>query len=499
MTITPATTAPPARPEGGRYKALVLSLLLAAYTFNFIDRTIISTIGSAIKVDLQISDTQLGLLGGLYFALLYTILGIPLARFAERFSRTWIITGSLVVWSGFTALCGTAGNFATLAALRFGVGVGEAGLSPSAHSLISDFYEPKKRASALSIYSLGIPLGTMFGAVMGGILAQYLSWRVAFVAVGLPGILLAVLFRWLVKEPKRGAADPVIEVGFQPEDHAPPVAKKGFANEMREFGAVTKTLFGVWPVFHMMMGITITSFGGYGVNGFVPPFFVREFGMGLAQAGVTFGLISGLANGLGTVLGGFLTDRLGKRTPAWYALVPAIGIVIATPIYICAFLQPTWQMVSLLMVVAGVLTYTYLAPTFAVIQNSFDVNRRATAVAVLFFVLNLIALGGGPPFVGWAIDTLAQWNFGHPGTPSIFASIAGALGHQGGDFLKACPGGLAPKGAAPALMAACKDSLALSTQQGLIVGCVAFGWASLHYFLAAIGMNKHMRSRIAAS
>ena len=277
MTETPPSAAPPARSlYAGGNKTLVLTLLLAAYTFNFIDRTIISTIGQAIKVDLKISDAQLGLLGGLYFALLYTILGIPIARLAERFSRTWIITASLVVWSGFTVLCGSAANFGSLAALRFGVGIGEAGLSPSAHSLISDFYEPRKRASALSIYSLGIPLGTMFGAIMGGFLAQYLSWRVAFVAVGLPGVLLAILFRWLVKEPTRGASD-VIESPLRPEDVSAPPIRRGLAHEFSEFEAVAKTLFGVWPVFHMMAGITLCSFAGYGVNGFVPPFFVRQF------------------------------------------------------------------------------------------------------------------------------------------------------------------------------------------------------------------------------
>jgi len=189
-------------------KSLVLALLVTAYTFNFIDRTIISTIGQAIKVDLKITDTQLGLLGGLYFALLYTLLGIPIARFAERFSRVNVISGAIVIWSAFTALCGTASNFATLAAYRFGVGFGEAGLSPPAHSLISDYFEPKKRASALAVYAFGIPLGTMFGAVIGGWLAQNFSWRIAFMLVGVPGILIAIAIKVLIKEPARGHSEP---------------------------------------------------------------------------------------------------------------------------------------------------------------------------------------------------------------------------------------------------------------------------------------------------
>uniref|UniRef100_UPI002FCB7732 MFS transporter n=1 Tax=Devosia sp. TaxID=1871048 RepID=UPI002FCB7732 len=185
-----ATTTPTTKPIFSEsYRTTVLGLLVVAYTFNFIDRTIIATIGQAIKVDLKITDTQLGLLGGIYFALLYTLLGIPIARLAERFNRVNIISGAILIWSAFTALCGTATSFAQLAAYRFGVGFGEAGLSPPAHSLISDYYEPKKRASALAVYSFGIPLGTMFGAVAGGWLAQEFSWRVAFMMVGLPGVL----------------------------------------------------------------------------------------------------------------------------------------------------------------------------------------------------------------------------------------------------------------------------------------------------------------------
>ena len=184
-------TATPVYSNG--YKAAVLSLLLAAYTFNVIDRTIVSTISQAIQVDLKVTNAQMGLLGGLYFALLYPILGIPIARLAERQNRVTIITVSVVIWSGFTALCGTAANFAQLALYRFGVGVGEAGCSPPSHSLVSDYFPPKQRATALSVYSFGIPLGTMFGAVIGGWLAQNFSWRIAFVIVGLPGLLLALI------------------------------------------------------------------------------------------------------------------------------------------------------------------------------------------------------------------------------------------------------------------------------------------------------------------
>ena len=482
------------------YKATVLGLLLATYTFNFIDRTIIATIGQAIKVDLKLTDTQLGLLGGLYFALLYTLLGIPIARLAERWNRVSIISISLVIWSGFTALCGSATSFAQLALYRFGVGVGEAGCSPPSHSLISDYYTPKQRASALSIYSFGIPLGTMFGAVAGGWLAQEFSWRVAFVIVGLPGILLAVLVKLLVKEPPRGHSE-LKERPLEAEDLVvePPKPAFSLAGEFREIGTVIKVLFGKWPVLHMVLGVTIASFGSYGSNAFVPPYFVRGFGLGLAQVGLIVGLIGGFSAGIGTLVGGFLTDWAGKKNAKWYALVPAFGLLICTPIYILAYLQTDWKMTAMILLVPGIFHYTYLAPTFAVVQNSVEPRRRATATAILFFFLNLIALGGGPVFTGWLIDHLAQFNFNHPASTGLFHALTGSFSDPGAaSFTAQCPGGLAPKGSDADLMALCKGAIARSTQQGIIVSLCFYAWAALHYALASIGMVKHMRERAVA-
>lgn len=483
------------------YKAAVLGLLLATYTFNFIDRTIISTIGQAIKVDLKLTDTQLGLLGGLYFALLYTILGIPIARLAERFNRVTIISVSLVIWSGFTVLCGAATSFAQLALYRFGVGVGEAGCSPPSHSLISDYYEPKKRASALSIYSFGIPLGTMFGAVAGGWLAQEFSWRVAFVIVGVPGILLALIVKLVIKEPPRGHSE-IVERPIEAEDVVvEPAAKPGFslAHEFSEMWAVTKVLFGKWPVLHMVLGVTIASFGAYGSGAFAPPYFVRAFDLGLAQVGLIVGLIGGFSAGVGTLVGGFLSDWAGKKSAKWYALTPAIGLLICTPIYIAAYLQTSWEATALILLIPGIFHYTYLAPTFGVVQNSVEPRRRATATALLFFFLNLIALGGGPVFTGWLIDHLAQFNFNNPASTGILHALVGSFGEAGAQsFTASCPGGLAPAGSAPELAKACADASARSTQEGIIVSLCFYAWAGLHYALAAIGLVKHMKSRAGA-
>jgi predicted MFS family arabinose efflux permease len=494
----------PAYSDG--YKGTVLALLVVAYTFNFIDRTIISTIGQAIKVDLKLTDAQLGWLGGLSFALLYTALGIPIARLAERKSRVNIISIAIVVWSAFTALCGTATTYVQLLLYRVGVGVGEAGLSPPAHSLISDYFEPKKRASALSIYSLGIPFGTMFGAIAGGWIAQNVSWQAAFMLVGLPGILVAIAIKLFIKEPPRGWSDRQIaadvtgvavdetpgalgreaSVAGAP-DTAPAAVSSAPTPTMEKppgMMVVARRLFGSWGMFHMAAGITMASFAGYGTGQYAPPYFIREFGLGLATVGLAIGLIAGISNGLGTLLGGYLTDWASKRTVRWYALVPAIGLIAATPLYIFAYTRESYQLAWAILLLPGVLHYTYLGPTFGVVQNAMDVRMRATAVALLFFVLNLIALGFGPPFTGWCIDMFAQRAWAE----------AGGLG----SFNAACPGGIGPEGGPAALDAACKAAMAQGTRWGIVSNLLIYAWAGVHYLLAAITLPRDIARAKAA-
>lgn len=483
---TTAPTTPPIYTT--RYKNLVLALLVIAYTFNFIDRTIISTIGQAIKADLRITDTQLGLLGGLYFALLYTLLGIPLARLAERFSRVNIIAVAIVVWSGFTALCGSAASFATLAAYRFGVGVGEAGLSPPAHSLISDYFEPKRRATALAIYSMGIPLGSMLGAIMGGWLAQNFSWRVAFVVVGIPGVLVAIAIKLLIKEPPRGHSEPVSEGAAPAPALAPPAFS--FGSEARELGAVMRTLFANWPVFNVVMGITLVSFAGYGGGQFAPPYFTRAFGLNYAEVGLIIGLVAGVSQGAGTLLGGFITDRLARYGAHWYALVPAIGVTLALPFIAAVYTATTWQQAALFLLLPGLFSYVYLGPSFGIVQNMAPTRQRATAAALMLFFVNLIALGGGPPFTGWVIDHFSAFHYAHPDQPGVWAAVANFWNSSPAAFQVACPGGMAPTGAGAAAEASCHSALVLGTRHGVLVA-YGFGlWAALHYLLAAFGIGK---------
>jgi hypothetical protein len=242
--------------------------------------------------------------------------------------------------------------------------------------------------------------------------------------------------------------------------------------------AVGKRLFGSWGMLNLALGITIASFAGYGTGAYVAPYFIREFGLGLALVGLATGVIAMLSNGAGTLLGGFLTDWASKRSVRWYALVPAIGLILAAPLYILAFLQDSYQVAWAILLIPGVLHYTYLGPTLGVVQNVMDVRMRATAVALLWFFLNLIALGFGPPFCGWCIDQFARAAFAAKG--------------MAGDFIAACPGGMAPKGAAPELAAACKAAMAEGTRSGIVSNLLIYAWAGVHYLLAAITLPKDM-------
>lgn len=485
-TSAPAATTPT---YSENYKRLVLFLLVVAYTLNFIDRTIIATIGQAIKVDLKISDTQLGLLGGLYFALLYTLLGIPIARLAERFSRVNIITTAIVIWSAFTALCGTAANFATLAAYRFGVGVGEAGLSPPAHSLISDYYPPKTRASALAVYSFGIPLGAMLGAVIGGQMLDHFSWRTAFMLVGIPGVLVAIALRLLVKEPPRGHSEADGGAAAQAKAAA---SRYSLGAEVREIGGVIATLFGNWPVLNVILGITLVSFAGYGGGQFAPPYFIRAFHLSYGEVGLIVGLVAGLSQGIGTLIGGPLTDRLGRKGPGWYALAPAIGVTLAFPFHVAVYTAASWQASAMFLLLPGLFAYVYLGPSFGVVQNMVPTHRRATAAAIMLFFVNLIALGGGPPFAGWVIDHFAAFHFAHPNQPGIMAAVSHFFAVDPASFQTACPGGKAPDGAGAGAAAACGNALVLATRQGIITAYAVSLWGAFHYLLASFGLKRAM-------
>jgi predicted MFS family arabinose efflux permease len=453
------------------YQRVVVLLLMAAYTFNSMDRSIISILGPSIKADLKLTDTQLGLLGGTAFAMLYALGGLPIARLAERVSRVNIMTVALIVWSSLTALCAAAGSFGQLLLIRVGVGVAEAGCSPPAHSLISDYVEPSRRASALSVYSCGISLGYILAAAVGGYLAQHAGWRVACAAVGLPGIVTAILLKAVVREPERG--------GLDVKSPANALAPLSVRHELAELRAVGAALLFDRPVLHMVLGVTVGAFAAYGFYYFIPAYFRREFELGTATVGVISALSGGVAVGIGIFAGGWVSDALARLSPRWYALVPAIGGTISLPLYAFAILAGDWKSATMLLSLAGFFWYASLGPTFGVVQNVTGARRRATATAFLYICLSMIALGLGPLFVGWVIDRFADASFAFAGIRSFEAG---------------CPGGAAAAGAGAALTSACQSALALASRRGLLLTVGFFAWAVLHYFLAAAGIGRSLEA-----
>jgi hypothetical protein len=261
---------------------------------------------------------------------------------------------------------------------------------------------------------------------------------------------------------------------------------------VKEIWAVTRTLFGSWPVVNMVLGVTIVSIAGYGIGQFAPPYFNRAFGLDYATVGLIFGLIGGFSAGLGTLAGGFVSDWASRRHARWYGLTPAIGLAIATPIYVLAYRELDWRLAAAILLVPGIFHYTYLGPTFGVVQNVVETRRRATATAVMFLFLNIIALGGGPIFTGWIIDRFAQFDFNHPGPHRLLSALSGMFGGGGASFGGQCPGGVAPAGSTVMQAIHCTRAVAAATRQGILITIGFYAWGAVHYLLASFGMAARM-------
>lgn len=445
--------------EARRY--LVTLLLVLAYTLNSADRQLIAIIAQPLKVDLGLSDTQLGLLMGPAFAALYAFSGLALARLAERISRLNILVVVMVLWSGLTALCGAAVRFPQLL-LRMGVGMTEAGCTPAAHSMLADYFRREERATALSIYSCGISLGYIVSAVLGGYLTLHYSWRAACLVLGAAGLLLATALKLLVREPVR----------------APVAERPGIRNEARELGAVARALLPRWPLANIVLGVTIGAFVSQGSWAFIPAFFNRAFGLDYATIGLLAGLTGGVAVGLGLVAGGPLADRLARRSVRWYAYLPALGLGIAAPLLVLAFLQTDWRVTALLLGLGGLFQYLSFGPTFGVIQNVVAPRQRATASALVYAILNVVALGGGALFTGWLIDRCAAATFSH-------------LAVATSTFGTACRG----RALEPSLQLACQMTLASASRAGIMTTLLLYAWAALHYLLGARGLEQALDMR----
>jgi predicted MFS family arabinose efflux permease len=377
------------------YRSYVLVILVIVYTFNFIDRQIVGILAVPIKTELHLSDAQLGLMGGLAFALFYTFLGIPIARLADRVSRTGIMTAALALWSLMTAVCGLTHSFAQLFMARLGVGVGEAGGVAPAYSLICDYFPPTERARALSVYSFGIPLGSAGGIALGGFITSLVSWRMAFFIVGLAGLLLTPLLKLTVREPARGGLD--IERNH-PANHPTPAKPT-----LSEVLAVLANRPSFWG---LSLGAASASMMGYGLFFWMPSFAVRSFHMTLLQASLVYGALVLVGGLFGIWFGGVLADKYGERRKAYYALIPAAAFVATVPFYVAGVLSTTLWVSFIVLLVPTALGLVWLGPVLAAVQHLVPANMRATASALFLFVNNLIGIGLGTTLIGVVSDSM---------------------------------------------------------------------------------------------
>ncbi|OHT19528.1 MULTISPECIES: spinster family MFS transporter [Edaphosphingomonas] len=372
--------AKPSRPN------VVLAMLLVVYIFNFVDRQILAILAAPIQHDLGLSDGQMGLLGGVAFALLYSTLGVPLAWLADRTRRSWVITLSLICWSGFTALCGFAQNFWHIFIARLGVGIGEAGGVAPSYALIGDYFPSHRRAFALSVYSLGIPLGSAAGVLAGGYIAATVDWRAAFLAVGCAGILIAPLFKFLVRD-RKVAADA--------------------AGEAPRLLATARLLAGKPSFWLLSFGAATSSMLGYGLAFWLPSLLQRSFALDLVETSYFIGAVLLIGGVAGMLLGGWLGDRLGSRDRAYFAYLPASAFLIGVPLFAIGIYSADVRLAFILFLVPQAMAYVWLGPVLAAIQHLVTPPARATASALFLLINNLIGLGGGIYALGALSDALA--------------------------------------------------------------------------------------------
>ncbi|MCL6415480.1 MFS transporter [Aestuariirhabdus sp. Z084] len=379
----------PQIPVSKGYRRYVLILLTFVYALNFIDRQILVILQESIKTDMDLSDSQLGLLTGFAFAIFYVSVGIPIARWADIGNRRNIVALAVAVWSGMTALSGLTQNYAQLLLARIGVGVGEAGGSPPAHSIISDYYPPEERGRALSFYSTGVYLGILLGFLVGGWVNQEYGWRMAFFVVGLPGIAIALLVRFTIQEPLRGQADGL-------EQQQPSTFKETLA-----------TLWRLRSFRFFSIAAGLTAFTSYGVGNFLPSFLIRSHEFTPMQVGVSLSLIVGIGGAIGTYLGGYLADKLGTHDKRWYLWISAIMCLLGVPLSLIACFADNIVVVLAMFFFSTLFGACYLGPTIAITHGLVSPGMRAMASALLFFILNLVGLGLGPLFVGVVSDALS--------------------------------------------------------------------------------------------
>ena len=459
-----------------RYRTYVLSALTLIYIMNFVDRGLLAVVGPDLVPELGISDTQFGLLTGFGFALLYTLVGIPLARYADAANRVWIMTVCVALWSVMTVLCGlateitigsvTIGAFWVLLMCRVGVGIGEAGCTPPANSLIADYFAPRDRAQALGVYAMGVTLGGMFANLIGGWVTDAFGWRTAFYVVGLPGLLIAVVFKFTVKEPPRGFTDPK---GTQSNE---PVALREAIREL-----TTKPAF--WL---MTAGATVAAFCGYGISSFQSIFLVRAHEITTGEAAIWINTPVALSAAIGTFATGWLATRLYEKHPGAIAWLPALGLAVSIPFYVFAFTTESLLFAAIGLIIGGFVKYGYIAAQYTIGQGVVSMRVRAMATAVLLFIANLIGYGFGPLFIGFTSDV-------------FFVSGAAELGVNAQELTRNQCHPRAIGELSENLQNVCGAVYAQSLQSAMVIMAILYSAASLFFLLTWRRLGKDMVDR----
>lgn len=385
---------------------LALLILTGISTVGFIDRIVVNVLVEPVKTEFGLTDTQVSMMG-LTFTVLYIVVGLYIARLAERVRRLTLISIGTLVWSAATAVCGLAGSWIQLLVARTGVGVGEAIGLPGNQSVVADYFPASKRGLAISILLLAPPIGAFVGFVGGGYIAQEFDWRFTFLIAAIPGVVLAALAWFFVAEPPRGQHDP------------------GAGDEVPPISAVLKRLFGLSSARNLIIGSALAATLGFGLNYFFTSLMMREFGVGLAEAGLYSGLIASAPAALSVVMSGILGDKFGAKNPAAYALIPGICMLIGGPIYVLAITREELGLLLALVSIATFLNFGYLGITFATLQNLMHPRMRATASAVLNTIYGLSG-GLGPLFLGWLSDRMALTQGATQGL-TIAMAITGGL------------------------------------------------------------------------
>lgn len=393
------TTSLPTNPAPDARAWYVLGALCFVYVLNFLDRQLLSILAKPIQDDLGVTDGQLGLISGLYFALFYCTISIPVAWLADRTNRVRVLSIACALWSAATVACGLSATYPQLVAARMAVGVGEAGGVPPSYAIITDYFAPGRRGTALGLFNLGPPLGQAMGVAFGASIAAAYSWRSAFIVLGAVGILAALIVWLTIREPKRGGLDQ------SPPGAIPmtPQAKAGFME--------TVSMFFRRPALVLLsLACGATQFVTYAVMNFTVLFLMREKGMSLQEVALYYALLIGIGISLGMFISGRLIDRFTKTSKQAYALIPALGLIAAVPFFVGFVWAPEWELALLFLIGPTLFNYFYLSPAVALVQEEVRPNQRVLSGALLLLVMNLIGLGMGPTYLGAASDYFRATN-----------------------------------------------------------------------------------------